>query len=180
MNHSERPAQGIYCAEDLDVSSSNLRLKLALRCRGIRRQSMSPIGTPFPSADTTSEKRAPQPFRSLSFTLRDGIEYVDAVIRRKDSTLIHLHRDCPFFSTPTLTSLKRSAKLRAARRMWARIMRDRFKAKKPRSWWMRFHTQTAGCSLTAQQPYNNLVRTALEALAAVLGGTQSLHTNSFV
>jgi methylmalonyl-CoA mutase N-terminal domain/subunit len=62
--------------------------------------------------------------------------------------------------------------------MWAKIMKERFKAKDPRSWWLRFHTQTAGCSLTAQQPYNNVVRTALEALAAVLGGTQSLHTNS--
>jgi methylmalonyl-CoA mutase N-terminal domain/subunit len=62
--------------------------------------------------------------------------------------------------------------------MWGKIMKERFKAKNPRSWWLRFHTQTAGCSLTAQQPYNNIVRTALEALAAVLGGTQSLHTNS--
>ena len=62
--------------------------------------------------------------------------------------------------------------------MWARIMKERFKAKDPRSWWLRFHTQTAGCSLTAQQPYNNVVRTALQALAAVMGGTQSLHTNS--
>src|SRR5208283_1093421 len=69
-------------------------------------------------------------------------------------------------------------KMRAARRMWAKIMRDRFHAKNPRSWWLRFHTQTAGCSLTAQQPYNNVVRTTMEALAAVLGGTQSLHTNS--
>jgi methylmalonyl-CoA mutase N-terminal domain/subunit len=68
--------------------------------------------------------------------------------------------------------------MRAARRIWAKVMRDRFKAKDERSWWMRFHTQTAGCSLTAQQPYNNVVRTAVEALAAVLGGTQSLHTNS--
>jgi methylmalonyl-CoA mutase N-terminal domain/subunit len=71
------------------------------------------------------------------------------------------------------------AKFRAARRMWAKIMRERFRAKNPRSWWLRFHTQTAGCSLTHQQPYNNIVRTATEALAAVLGGTQSLHTNSF-
>jgi methylmalonyl-CoA mutase N-terminal domain/subunit len=62
--------------------------------------------------------------------------------------------------------------------MWARFMKERFKAKNPRSWWLRFHTQTAGCSLTAQQPYNNVVRTAIEAMAAVLGGTQSLHTNS--
>jgi methylmalonyl-CoA mutase N-terminal domain/subunit len=70
------------------------------------------------------------------------------------------------------------AKFRAARRMWAKIMRERFQAKNPRSWWLRTHAQTAGCSLTAQQPYNNVVRTALQALAAVLGGTQSLHTNS--
>jgi methylmalonyl-CoA mutase N-terminal domain/subunit len=62
--------------------------------------------------------------------------------------------------------------------MWAKIMKERFKAKDERSWWLRFHTQTAGCSLTAQQPYNNIVRTALQALAAVMGGTQSLHTNS--
>ena len=68
--------------------------------------------------------------------------------------------------------------MRAARRIWAKVMRDRYHAKDQRSWWMRFHTQTAGCSLTAQQPYNNVVRTATEALAAVLGGTQSLHTNS--
>jgi methylmalonyl-CoA mutase N-terminal domain/subunit len=71
------------------------------------------------------------------------------------------------------------AKFRAARRMWARIMKDRFRAKNPRSWWLRFHTQTAGCSLTHQQPYNNIIRTTTSALAAVLGGTQSLHTNSF-
>src|SRR5207244_9751805 len=70
------------------------------------------------------------------------------------------------------------AKFRAARRIWARVMKDRFGAKNPRSWMCRFHTQTAGVSLTAQQPYNNVVRTALQALAGVLGGTQSLHTNS--
>src|SRR5207247_1614334 len=70
------------------------------------------------------------------------------------------------------------AKYRAARRIWAHVMRDRFKAKSPRSWQLRFHSQTAGVSLTAQQPYNNVVRTALQAMAAVLGGTQSLHTNS--
>ena len=70
------------------------------------------------------------------------------------------------------------AKFRAARRMWAKIMKERFMAKKPRSWMLRFHTQTAGCSLTARQPFNNIVRTAYEAMAAVLGGTQSLHTNS--
>ena len=83
-----------------------------------------------------------------------------------------------FFFDSHMDFFEEVAKFRAARRMWAKIMKERFKAKDPRSWWMRFHTQTAGCSLTAQQAYNNVVRTALEALAAVLGGTQSLHTNS--
>ncbi|OPZ64125.1 MAG: Methylmalonyl-CoA mutase large subunit [bacterium ADurb.Bin478] len=83
-----------------------------------------------------------------------------------------------FFFNAHIDFFEEICKLRAARRMWAKIMRDRFGAKNPRSMWMRFHTQTAGCSLTAQQPYNNVVRTAVEALAAVLGGTQSLHTNS--
>ena len=83
-----------------------------------------------------------------------------------------------FFFNSHIDFFEEIAKFRAARRMWAKIMRDRFQAKNPRSWWMRFHTQTAGCSLTAQQPFNNVVRTATEALAAVLGGTQSLHTNS--
>jgi len=83
-----------------------------------------------------------------------------------------------FFFNAHIDFFEEICKMRAARRIWARVMRERFKAKNPRSWWMRFHTQTAGCSLTAQQPYNNVVRTAIEALAAVLGGTQSLHTNS--
>src|SRR5205807_8252368 len=75
--------------------------------------------------------------------------------------------------------LEEVAKFRAARRMWARIMREEFKAKNPRSWMLRFHTQTAGSTLTAQQPENNIVRTAIQAMAADLGGTQSLHTNSY-
>ena len=83
-----------------------------------------------------------------------------------------------FFFDSHIDFFEEIAKFRAARRMWAKIMKDRFKAKNPRSWWMRFHTQTAGCSLTAQQPFNNVIRTTTEALAAVLGGTQSLHTNS--
>ena len=116
--------------------------------------------------------------QELAFTLRDGIESVDAVIRRKGLDVDSFASRLSFFFNSHIDFFEEIAKLRAARRMWARIMRDRFKARKPRSWWMRFHTQTAGCSLTAQQPYNNLVRTALEALAAVLGGTQSLHTNS--
>jgi methylmalonyl-CoA mutase N-terminal domain/subunit len=84
-----------------------------------------------------------------------------------------------FFFDSHIDFFEEIAKFRAARRIWARVMKERFKAKNPRSLWMRFHTQTAGCSLTAQQPLNNVVRTATEALAAALGGTQSLHTNSY-
>src|SRR5205085_4041771 len=84
-----------------------------------------------------------------------------------------------FFFNAHIDFFEEIAKYRAARRIWARELRDRFQARKPESWRMRFHTQTAGVSLTAQQPLNNIVRTAIEALAGVLGGTQSLHTNSF-
>ena len=83
-----------------------------------------------------------------------------------------------FFFDSHIDFFEEIAKFRAARKIWAKVMRERFTAKKPRSWMLRFHTQTAGCSLTAQQPFNNVVRTAYEAFAAVLGGTQSLHTNS--
>jgi len=116
--------------------------------------------------------------QELAFTLRDGIEYVEDVIRRKKLDVDDFAPRLSFFFNAHIDFFEEICKLRAARRMWARIMRDRFGAKNPRSLWMRFHTQTAGCSLTAQQPYNNVVRTAIEALAAVLGGTQSLHTNS--
>jgi len=115
--------------------------------------------------------------QELAFTLADGIAYTESAIERG----LDVDEFAPrfsFFFNSHLDFFEEVAKFRAARRMWARIMRERFKAKDPRSWWLRFHTQTAGCSLTAQQPYNNIVRTALEALAAVLGGTQSLHTNS--
>jgi methylmalonyl-CoA mutase N-terminal domain/subunit len=115
--------------------------------------------------------------QELAFTLADGIAYVEAALERGleiDSFAPRLS----FFFNSHLDFFEEIAKFRAARRMWARIMKERFKAKDERSMWLRFHTQTAGCSLTAQQPYNNVVRTALEALAAVLGGTQSLHTNS--
>ncbi|PIP05992.1 MAG: methylmalonyl-CoA mutase [Syntrophobacterales bacterium CG_4_8_14_3_um_filter_49_14] len=116
--------------------------------------------------------------QELAFTLRNGIEYVEDVIRRKGLDVDDFAQRLSFFFNSHIDFFEEICKMRAARRMWARIMRDRFKARNPRSWWMRFHTQTAGCSLTAQQPYNNVVRTAIEALAAVLGGTQSLHTNS--
>jgi methylmalonyl-CoA mutase N-terminal domain/subunit len=116
--------------------------------------------------------------QELAFTLRDGIEYVEDVIRRKGLDVDEFAPRLSFFFNSHIDFFEEICKMRAARRIWARVMRERFKAKNPRSWWMRFHTQTAGCSLTAQQPYNNVVRTAVEALAAVLGGTQSLHTNS--
>jgi methylmalonyl-CoA mutase N-terminal domain/subunit len=116
--------------------------------------------------------------QELAFTLRDGIEYVEDAINRKGLDVDQFASRLSFFFNSHIDFFEEIAKMRAARRMWAKIMRDRFGAKDPRSCWMRFHTQTAGCSLTAQQPYNNVVRTATEALAAVLGGTQSLHTNS--
>ena len=114
----------------------------------------------------------------MAFTLRDGIEYVEDVIRRKGLDVDEFAPRLSFFFNAHIDFFEEICKMRAARRILARVMRDRFHAKNPRSWWMRFHTQTAGCSLTAQQPYNNVVRTAVEALAAVLGVTQSLHTNS--
>jgi methylmalonyl-CoA mutase N-terminal domain/subunit len=116
--------------------------------------------------------------QELAFTLADGIAYIQDVIERKKLDVDAFAPRLSFFFDSHIDFFEEIAKFRAARRMWARIMRDRFQAKNPRSWWMRFHTQTAGCSLTAQQPYNNIIRTTTEALAAVLGGTQSLHTNS--
>lgn len=115
--------------------------------------------------------------QELAFTLADGIAYTEAAIDRGLEVDDFAPRFSFFFDSH-IDFFEEIAKFRAARRMWGKIMKERFKAKDPRSWWLRFHTQTAGCSLTAQQAYNNVVRTALEALAAVLGGTQSLHTNS--
>jgi len=116
--------------------------------------------------------------QEVAFTLGNGIAYVQAAI---DAGL-DVDKFAPrlsFFFNAHSDFLEEVAKFRAARRMWARIMREFFKAKNPKSWMLRFHTQTAGSTLTAQQPENNIVRTALQAMAAVLGGTQSLHTNSY-
>ncbi len=115
--------------------------------------------------------------QELAFTLRDGIEYVERGLRRGLDVDEFAPRLSFFFNAHN-DFFEEIAKYRAARRIWCKTMRERFGAKNPRSWALRFHTQTAGCSLTAQQPYNNVVRTALQALAAVMGGTQSLHTNS--
>lgn len=116
--------------------------------------------------------------QELAFTLADGIAYVEAAIERGLDVDAFAPR-LSFFFNAHIDFFEEVAKYRAARRMWANIMKNRFKAKSERSLWLRFHAQTAGCSLTAQQPFNNVVRTSVEALAAVMGGTQSLHTNSF-
>ena len=115
--------------------------------------------------------------QELAFTLRDGIEYVEWALRRGLDVDDFAPRLSFFFNAHN-DFFEEIAKYRAARRIWYKTMTERFGAKNARSWALRFHAQTAGCSLTAQQPYNNVVRTALQALAAVLGGTQSLHTNS--
>jgi len=115
--------------------------------------------------------------QEVAFTLADGIAYVEAAIRAALDVDSFASRLAFFFCCHN-TFIEEIAKFRAARRLWAKIMKERFKAKKDESCMLRFHTQTAGCSLTAQQPDNNVVRVAFQALAAVLGGTQSLHTNS--
>jgi methylmalonyl-CoA mutase N-terminal domain/subunit len=115
--------------------------------------------------------------QELAFTLADGMEYVRWA-RERGLDLDAFAPRLSFFFNCHNDFLEEIAKFRAARRIWAREMRHTFGAQSPRSWWMRFHTQTAGCSLTAQQPEINVVRVAIQALAAVLGGTQSLHTNS--
>jgi methylmalonyl-CoA mutase N-terminal domain/subunit len=116
--------------------------------------------------------------QELAFTLKDGLTYVEQAIGRGLDVDDFAPR-LSFFFNAQIDFFEEIAKYRAARRIWAREMRETFGAKDPRSWQMRFHSQTAGVSLTAQQPLNNIVRTAIEALAGVLGGTQSLHTNSY-
>jgi methylmalonyl-CoA mutase N-terminal domain/subunit len=116
--------------------------------------------------------------QELAFTLKDGLTYVQQAVDRGLDVDDFAPR-LSFFFNAQIDFFEEIAKYRAARRIWARELRETFGAKNPRSWLMRFHTQTAGVSLTAQQPLNNIVRTAIEALAGVLGGTQSLHTNSY-
>lgn len=115
--------------------------------------------------------------QELAFTIADGMTYVEACLARGLDVDAFAPR-LSYFWNSHIDFFEEIAKFRAARRIWSRLMRETYGAKDPKSWLMRFHTQTAGVSLTAQQPENNIVRTALEALAAVLGGTQSLHTNS--
>ena len=115
--------------------------------------------------------------QELAYTLADGFAYIESCIERRMDVDSFAPR-ISFFFNSHLDFFEEIAKFRAARRIYAKRMKEVYKAKNPRSWWLRFHTQTAGCTLTAQQPENNIVRTAFQALAAVLGGTQSLHTNS--
>jgi methylmalonyl-CoA mutase N-terminal domain/subunit len=115
--------------------------------------------------------------QEVAFTLANGVAYVEAAVKAGLDVDLFGPR-LSFFFNAHLDFLEEVAKFRAARRLWAKIMKERFQAKNPRSWMLRFHTQTAGCTLTAQQPHNNIIRVAWQALAAVLGGTQSLHTNS--
>jgi len=115
--------------------------------------------------------------QELAYTLADGFAYIEAAIERGMDVDLFAPR-ISFFFNSHLDFFEEIAKFRAARRIYAKRMKEKYGAKNPRSWWMRFHTQTAGCTLTAQQPENNIVRTAFQAMAAVLGGTQSLHTNS--
>jgi methylmalonyl-CoA mutase N-terminal domain/subunit len=116
--------------------------------------------------------------QELAFTLKDGLTYVEHAVARGLDVDDFAPR-LSFFFNAQIDFFEEIAKYRAARRIWARELRETFGARNPKSWLMRFHTQTAGVSLTAQQPLNNIVRTAIEALAGVLGGTQSLHTNSY-
>ncbi|HOJ07196.1 MAG: methylmalonyl-CoA mutase family protein [Ignavibacteriota bacterium] len=115
--------------------------------------------------------------QELAYTLADGFAYIEACIERGMDVDEFAPR-ISFFFNSHLDFFEEIAKFRAARKIYAKRMREKYGAKNPRSWWLRFHTQTAGCTLTAQQPENNIVRTAFQALAGVLGGTQSLHTNS--
>jgi methylmalonyl-CoA mutase N-terminal domain/subunit len=115
--------------------------------------------------------------QELAFTLRDGMEYVEWAMRR-GMNVDDFGPQLSFFFNAHSDFFEEIAKYRAARRIWHKAVTERYGSKNPRTWALRFHTQTAGCSLTAQQPYNNVVRTALQALSAVIGGTQSLHTNS--
>jgi methylmalonyl-CoA mutase N-terminal domain/subunit len=115
--------------------------------------------------------------QELAYTLADGFAYIEACIERGMEVDEFAPRISYFFNSH-LDFFEEIAKFRAARKIYAKRMREKYGAKNPRSWWLRFHTQTAGCTLTAQQPENNIIRTAFQALAGVLGGTQSLHTNS--
>ena len=172
---SERHPQGVHRAEGVHLSAAPVDAAgdgclCVLRAAGARWNTISVSGYHIREAGATAAQE-------LAFTLRNGIEYVQYGIDAGLDVDAFAPRISFFFNAHN-DFFEEIAKFRAARRLWARVMRERFGATNPRSWQLRFHAQTAGVSLTAQQPYNNVVRTALQAMAAVLGGTQSLHTNA--
>ena len=169
--------QGVHRAEGVDLPARAVDAARGGHDRVLRAGDAA-AGIRSRSPATTSARPARTPSQELAFTLADGFAYVEACVERGLDVDDFAPR-LSFFFNAHLDFFEEIAKYRAARRIWARELRERYGAKNPRSWLMRFHTQTAGVSLTAQQPEVNIVRTALEALAAVLGGTQSLHTNSF-
>ena len=159
----------IYPAQGIDADHHRHLRLLQGQCPEVEHHLASPATTsarPVPAPC----RKSPSPWPTASPTSRPP--------SRPASTSTNLRRASPSSSTPTTTCFEEVAKFRAARRMWAKIMTERFGAKDPKSQMLRFHTQTAGCTLTAQQPDNNIMRVTMQALAAVLGGTQSLHTNS--
>ena len=169
--------EGIHRARNLYLSSAAGACASSLTCFPGRTRTC-PSGTRFQFPAITCARRD-RP-RCRKWHSRSATAWLTWKPRsRPGSTWIKFAPRLSFFFNAHNNFLEEVAKFRAARRMWARIMREHFKAKNPRSWMLRFHTQTAGSTLTAQQPENNIVRTAIQALAAVLGGTQSLHTNSY-
>ena len=139
---------------------------------------MSPNGTRFQSPGIISARQAHQPPQEIGFTLSNAKAYVHAM-KERGMDVDEFAPRLSFFFNAHNNLLEEVAKFRAARRIWARMMKEEFDAKNPQSMLLRFHTQTAGSTLTSQQPLNNVVRVTIQALAAVLGGTQSLHTNSY-
>ena len=164
-------ARGTYIYPAAPLDAHHHRSLPLLRRRGAALEHHLISGYHIREAGSTAAQE-------IGFTLSNGIAYVRAA-QDAGWMWIAFAGQLSFFFNGHNNFFEEVAKFRAARRMWARIMRERFGAKDPRSWMLRFHTQTAGSTLTAQQPENNIVRTAYQAMAAVLGGTQSLHTNSF-
>ena len=176
-DHPERRAQGVHRARHLHLPAEGVAPTGQRRLR-LLPQGDSRAGTRSPSPGTTWPRPGPRRCRRSRFTLSNAIAYV----RAAQAAGLDVDDFAPrlsFFFVARTTLLEEVAKFRAARRIWARVMRDDFGATNPKSLMLRFHTQTAGVQLTAQQPEVNLVRVALQGLGAVLGGTQSLHTNSF-
>ena len=175
-HNPERYPQGIYCSKRIHLSAGAFD---APGDRYDRIRYPSPCRSGIPSASPVTTSAKPVPLRHRSWRLRWRMAWNMSVGRlERGLDVDDFAPRLSFFFNAHNDFFEEIAKYRAARRIWSREMRDTFGAKEPRSWLMRFHTQTAGVSLTAQQPENNIVRVAIQALAAVLGGTQSLHTNS--